>query len=395
MKELLARLTPWKVIAALILVAGAYSIYVRFTRGLGAATNLSDQFPWGLWIGLDILCGVGLAGGGFTLAAIVYVFNIKRFYPILRPAILTAFLGYLLVIVALLCDLGRPLQIWHAIIMWNPRSVMFEVAWCVMLYTTVLALEFAPVVLERFQMARTLKVLKSITIPLVILGVLLSTLHQSSLGSLYLIVPNKLYLLWYSPLLPIFFFISAVAAGCGMVIFESFLSSRAFKRGLEIHLLSEVSRIAVVVLMVYLALRTVDGYQRHIAGLLFLPKVETYLYWLEIVVGILLPLALFAFPRVRRNPNGLFLGAVSIVIGFVLGRMNVSVTGMEGSSGTHYMPSLMEASITLSIITLGFIAFTLAAKHLPVFDHAEPAEAKAAPVSWAEELELASQPVSR
>jgi len=394
MPRLSAKLTHWKAVAAVILAAGAYSTFVRFTQGLGASTNLSDQFPWGLWIGLDILCGVGLAGGAFTLAAIVYVFNIKRFYPILRPAILTAFLGYLLVIVALLFDLGRPLQIWHAIIMWNPRSVMFEVAWCVMLYTTVLALEFSPIVLERFQMTRTLKVIKSITIPLVILGVLLSTLHQSSLGSLYLIVPEKLYPLWYSPFLPVFFFISAIAAGCGMVILESFLSSRAFKRGLETYLLAEMSRIAVVVLMVYLVLRILDGCQRHIAGLLFVPKVETYLYWVEIVVGVLLPLVLFSFPRLRRNPDGLFLGAVSIVVGFVLGRLNVSVTGMEGSSGAAYIPSLMEASITLSIITAGFIAFTLAAKHLPVFDHEEP-ERESAPESWAGELELISQPVRR
>lgn len=396
MKRLLAGLTPWKVIAAVILAAGACSTYVRFTRGLGAATNLSDSFPWGLWIGMDVLCGVGLAGGGFTLAAIVYVFNIKRFYPILRPAILTAFLGYLLVIVALLFDLGRPLQIWHALIMWNPRSVMFEVAWCVMLYTTVLALEFSPVVLERFKMEKALRVIKSITIPLVILGVLLSTLHQSSLGSLYLIVPQKLYPLWYSPFLPVFFFVSAIAAGCGMVILESFLSSRAFRRGLEVHLLSEMSRIAVVVLSVYLVIRILDGYQRHIAGLLLLPRAETYLYWLEIIVGVLLPIALFAFPRVRRSQNGLFLGAVSIIVGFVLGRMNVSVTGMEGSSGTRYLPSLMEASTTLSIITLGFIAFSLAAKYLPVFDHEEAAvAAESARASWADELELASQPASR
>jgi Ni/Fe-hydrogenase subunit HybB-like protein len=394
MTRLSVKLTHWKAVAAIILAAGAYSIYVRFTQGLGAATNLSDQFPWGLWIGLDILCGVGLAGGGFTLAAIVYVFNMKRFYPILRPAILTAFLGYVLVIVALLFDLGRPWQIWHAIIMWNPHSVMFEVAWCVMLYTTVLALEFSPVVLERFHMTRTLKLIKSFTIPLVIVGVLLSTLHQSSLGSLYLIVPEKLYPLWYSPFLPVFFFISAVAAGCGMVILESFLSSRAFKRGLELRLLSELSRVAVVVLAVYLVLRILDGYQRHIAGLLFVPRVETYLYWLEIVVGVLLPLILFSFPRVRRNPDGLYLGAVSMVIGFVLGRLNVSVTGMEASSGTAYVPSLMEASITLSIITAGFIAFAFAAKHLPVFDHEEP-EAEAAPESWEAELELVSQPVRR
>ena len=196
MKNLMRHLTPWKIIATIIIAAGLYSTYIRFTRGLGASTNLSDEFPWGIWIGFDILCGVGLAAGGFTLAAIVHIFHIRRFEPILRPTILTAFLGYLLVIFALMFDLGRPLQIWHAIIMWNPRSVMFEVAWCVMLYTTVLALEFLPVLLEKFGFLRARRIMRKLTLPLIILGVLLSTLHQSSLGSLYLVVPEKLYGLW-------------------------------------------------------------------------------------------------------------------------------------------------------------------------------------------------------
>ncbi len=258
MRKYLTKLTFWKTTAALILLAGVYSAGVRLFGGLGASTNLSDEFPWGLWIGFDILCGVGLAAGGFTLAAIVYIFNVKRFEPIIRPTILTAFLGYVLVIVGLMFDLGRPNQIWHAIIMWNPHSVMFEVAWCVMLYTTVLSLEFLPVVLEKFRLTNAIKLLKKISIPLIILGVLLSTLHQSSLGSLYLIVPEKLYGLWYTPYLPVFFYVSAIAAGCGMIIFESFLSSRAFHRGLEMGLLSEIGRVAVVMLAVYLTMKVVD-----------------------------------------------------------------------------------------------------------------------------------------
>ena len=162
---------------------------LRFTRGLGAVTNLSDRFPWGLWIGFDVLCGVGLAAGAFTLTAIVHIFNLHRFEPIVRPTVLTGFLGYLLVIVGLMFDLGQPWRIWHALVFWNPHSVMFEVAWCVMLYTTVLALEFSPVVFERLRLERPRRMLHAIATPLVIVGVILSTLHQSSLGSLYLIVP--------------------------------------------------------------------------------------------------------------------------------------------------------------------------------------------------------------
>ncbi len=394
MRQFLSKLTFWKVVAAALLAAGAFSVFYRFTKGLGPSTHLSDQFPWGLWIGFDVVCGVGLAAGGFTLAAMVYIFNIKRFEPVLRPTILTAFLGYILVIVGLLCDLGRPLQIWHAIIMWNPRSVMFEVAWCVMLYTTVLALEFAPVVLERFKMTRTIALLKRVSIVIIILGVLLSTLHQSSLGSLYLIVPSKLYPLWYSPILPLFFWVSAITVGCAMVIFESFLSARAFKRGIEMKLLSELGRVAVVMLGVYLMMKLMDAYNRHVLSLLFVPRMETYLYWLEIAAGAIVPMIMLSFVRVRRNPRGLFVGALLIILGFILNRMNITITGMEGYAGRHYFPSWMEFSITAAIVTGGFVAFSLAAKYLPIFEHEEHKPVKAKPLAeeWVEDLTLVSQP---
>ncbi|HLB00918.1 MAG TPA: NrfD/PsrC family molybdoenzyme membrane anchor subunit, partial [Bacteroidota bacterium] len=299
------------------------------------------------------------------------IFHIKRFEPILRPTILTAFMGYLLVIFGLMFDLGRPLQIWHALIMWNPRSVMFEVAWCVMLYTTVLALEFSPVLLEKFGLVRAQKVMRKFTLPLIIIGVLLSTLHQSSLGSLYLIVPEKLYGLWYSAYLPVFFFFSAIAVGCAMIIFESFMSARTFKKGLETHLLSDIARVSVVMLAVYLTMKIADLSARGMFPLLIEPRTETYLYWLEMTVGVIAPLVLFSSHRVRDSRQGLFGGAVLIILGFMLNRMNISITGMEGWAGVTYFPSWMEISITLMIVTTGFIVFSLAAKHLPLFSHGE------------------------
>jgi Ni/Fe-hydrogenase subunit HybB-like protein len=380
MKNYLRSLTFWKVTATLIILAGLYSTVVRFTQGLGATTNLSDEFPWGIWIGFDILCGVGLAAGGFTLAAIVHIFNIKRFEPILRPTILTAFMGYLLVIFALMFDLGRPLQIWHALIMWNPKSVMFEVAWCVMLYTTVLSLEFSPVLLEKFGLVKAQKVMRKLTLPLIIVGVLLSTLHQSSLGSLYLIVPEKLYGLWYSPYLPVFFYVSAIAVGCAMIIFESFMSSRAFKKGLEMDLLDDIARTSVVMLAVLLTMKIADLSTRQAFPLLFLPRTETYLYWLEVVVGIIAPLLLLSRAKVRHNRNGLFAGAVMILLGFLLNRINISVTGMEAWAGVSYFPSWMELSVTAMIVTIGFIVFAWASKNLPLFNHTghggEPSRAR-------------------
>lgn len=387
MKKFLAHITFWRAVLVILLALGLYATFVRFTQGLGAATNLTDQFPWGLWIGFDILCGVGLAAGGFTLCAIVYIFNIKTFKPIIRPAVLTAFLGYLLVIFALLFDLGRPDRIWHAIVMWNPSSVMFEVAWCVMLYTTVLALEFSPVLFEKLGWEKPLRIVRTITIPLVIIGVLLSTLHQSSLGSLYLIVPEKLHPLWYSSLLPVFFFVSAIGVGCAMVIFESFMSSRAFKREIEMPILSQLGRVMVVILMIYTVMKVQDLADRNAWSFVFTPTLESALYWAEMGLGVLLPMILLMLPKVRLHQTGLFVTALLVVLGFILNRMNVSITGMEGWAQAGYFPSWMEIAVTTMIVALGIAGFAVAARYLPVFPEAEQ-EVKVAEESphvlWAE-----------
>lgn len=357
----------WKFVFVLLMVAGLYSTIVRFTQGLGRSTNLSDQFPWGIWIGFDVLCGVMLAAGGFTLTAAVHILNIKRLRPIIRPTILTAFLGYVLVCVALLFDLGKPYNIWHPLIMRNPHSVMFEVAYCVMLYTTVLSLEFAPIVLERFKLEKPLKVIKAVLIPLVILGVILSTLHQSSLGTLYLIMPEKLHPFWYTPLLPVFFYISAIAVGLAMTIFESSMSAKHFGRQLELPILQELGRVLVVVLCLYGILRFEDLLHRGMLRKTLLPGYEMGLFWLEISLSIVLPLLLLSAKRIRTTAQGLYLASVLVVLGFITNRLNVSITGLESSAGMHYVPKWTEVAVTGAIIAAGFALFGLAAKYLPIF----------------------------
>jgi len=369
------RLTFWQMVFFVVMAGGLYASYVRVMHGLGGATHLSDQFPWGLWIGFDVLCGVGLAAGGFTLAATVHIFNIERYKPILRPAILTAFLGYLLVILALMFDLGRPYRIWHPLVMWNPHSVMFEVGWCVTLYTTVLALEFAPVVLERFHLVRALKAMRIVLIPLVILGVILSTLHQSSLGSLYLIVPEKLYPLWYTSLMPVFFFISALCAGLAMTIFESWQSSRAFGKHLELPLISGMGRLLAVLLSVYMTARFLDLLHRGVLPLLARRRPETYLFILEIAL-FLVPMFLLFRRKVYSNASALYGCAVMVLLGFVANRLNVSVTGVEAGSGIAYFPKWTEIAVTLFIVALGFAIFRFAVKYLPIFEGGVPAFSK-------------------
>lgn len=367
MKLRLPELTFWRVILVIIFSAGLYAAALRFTRGLGASTHLSDIFPWGLWIGFDVLCGVMLAAGGFTLTATVYIFHLEKFRPIIRPTILTAFLGYVLVVVALLFDLGRPYNIWHPLVMWNPHSAMFEVAWCVMLYTTVLALEFAPIVFERLRLGGPTRVLHAISIPLVILGVILSTLHQSSLGTLYLIVPGKLCPLWYSPLLPVLFFISAVCVGLAMTIFESHMSSKAFGKRLELPLLVTLGRALAVGLILYAVILFEDLYDRGAMPYLRHFGYETSLFLVEVVLGLLLPIGLLLNRKIRESPDGLYVAAVLVILGFVANRLNVSITGLEGFAGVHYIPKWTEIAITGSIVAAGFVLFGAAAKYLPIF----------------------------
>jgi Ni/Fe-hydrogenase subunit HybB-like protein len=379
----LPKITFWRVVFALILLSGAYATYIRVFHGLGASTNLSDEFPWGIWIGFDILCGVMLAAGGFTLMATVHIFNVDKYKPIARPALLTAFLGYLLVIGALMFDLGQPWNVFRVMVTWQPRSVMFEVGWCVMLYTTVLFLEFLPVVFERLRYEKPMRILRMISVPLFILGVILSTLHQSSLGSLYLIVPGKLHPLWYTPMLPVLFFISAITIGLAMTIFESTMSARHFPgHALKPDLVVGLGRIMTVMLVIYGVIRMQNLFTRGALTYAVQPTYEAMMFWAEVALGFAIPIALLLFSSIREKPVGLYMVSILVISGFLLNRLNVAVTGMEGSAGVRYIPKWSEVSITLSIVAVGIFLFTLAVKYLPIFTHGhatpDPATPKAA-----------------
>lgn len=369
MNMTLPKLTFWRALLVIVLLFGAYATYMRIFGGLGGSTNLSDDFPWGLWIGFDVLCGVMLAAGGFTLMAGVHILNFKKYEPIVRPAVLTAFLGYVLVIGALMFDLGKPYNIWHPIIMWQPRSVMFEVGWCVMLYTMVLALEFAPIVFERLRFEKPLRILRMISVPLFILGVILSTLHQSSLGSLYLIVPGKLYPLWYTPMLPFLFFLSAIAIGIAMTIFESTMSARHFDHALEAPLIRGLGRGLLVTLLIYAVVRFEDLFSSGRLSYSLVRNYEASMFWGEVSLSLLAPIALLLVPKIRNNVLSLYVVSILVIAGFVVNRLNIAITGMERYSGVHYVPRWSEVAVTLSIVGVGITIFTLCVKYLPIFEH--------------------------
>jgi Ni/Fe-hydrogenase subunit HybB-like protein len=303
----------------------------------------------------------------------VYILRLEKYRPLARPAVLTAFIGYLLVVGGLMFDLGHPWRIWHPMVMWNPHSVMFEIAWCVTTYTTVLAAEVSAMIFEKLRMRRSTKVVHALTFPLTLAAVLLSMLHQSSLGSLFLIVPGRLHELWYTPILPLLFFISAMGVGLAMTIMESTLSARAFGRTAEQELLAPVGRLASIVMGFYLVLRWADMF--HSGAFVHLWPVgrATGFFLLEMAL-VAVPVVLFATERVARNARWLYHTAQVAVLGFIVGRLNVAVTGFEVVSGKSYVPAWTEVAVTGMLVTIGVLGFYLAGRYLPVFEPDELAD---------------------
>ncbi len=350
----------------------------RYAFGIGAVSDLSYSYPWGFWISFDLFTGVVISSGGFLMAGTVYILGIKEFQPLLRPSVLTAFIGYVMVSIALLVDLGQPLRIWYMMIHWNGTSVLLEIGICVMTYLTVLAIEFAPVVLEGFKLQKWAHLIHRFIMPFVILGVVLSTLHQSSLGSLLLIQPAKLHPLWWTPILPIMFFTSAISVGLGMIIFESSLSSRYFQRGLETHLLEKLAKAIPVVLGIYAILKFGELAYAGELSYLFTSGIMSILFWAEIIIGVITPIIWFSIKKNRTSPNGLLTGAIILLLGMILNRFDVSWFAVKHPdplfylptfmSNVKYIPTLPEISISLGIFSAGILAFGLAAKYLPVFD---------------------------
>ncbi len=352
-------------IGVAVLVAGAVAAGYRLLFGLGAATNLSDGYPWGLWISFDVLTGVALAAGGFTISAAVYVFDLKAFQPLLRPAKLSAFVGYLMVVLGLFFDLGQPWRIWHPMVMWNPRSVLFEVSWCVMLYTTVLAADVLMMVFEVLRKERAVAILKSAYVFLVVAGLILSTLHQSSLGALYLVLPQKMSDLWATKAVGPLFYASAVVAGLPVVALETLISARAHRLPVDTKLLGSLGKGLSTALLVYFAMKVTDLYARGTS--IWRLDGPHLLFFLELFGTVALPAALLSFRGVRESRTGLTWGAGLAAFGVALNRFNVSLTGYAGYRGFSYFPSLAELAVTAALVVLAVMAFDLGARYLPVY----------------------------
>ncbi|MGD8412693.1 MAG: polysulfide reductase NrfD [Candidatus Latescibacterota bacterium] len=367
--------TVGNVITGIIFLLGIWLTYLRFTGGLGAVSNLDNNNPWGIWIGFDLLCGVALAAGGYTTAAAVEVFGMKKYHAALRPAILTGFLGYSMVVLALVYDVGRPWRLpFPFFVSQGVTSVMFEVGACVLLYLTVLFLEFSPIALEWLGANKLRKAVVRLTLLLTILGVVLSTLHQSSLGALFLIAPAKLHPLWYSPYLPVFFFVSSIAAGLSMVIFEGTLARKNFADKMdEEHrnsadgIVLGFGKAASMVLAAYFCIKVFGIALDNNWALLG----TGYGVWflVEILGFVLLPCLLFAIGVREQNLKLIRWTALLTVLGIVVNRLNVVWLCFNWRLpwDQRYYPHWMEIGISVFVITVGLTIYRFIVTRMPVF----------------------------
>jgi len=371
MTSKLPKLTFWRVVSTIIIVAGIYAAYIRYFLGWQASTNLTDAQPWGLWVGFGTLCGVGLSAGGFGLAAAVYLLGMERYRPILRGSILLSFLGYSTVCVGMLYELGLPWRIWHPMIYWNKHSVLFDVSICVMCYLTVLALEFSPSLVEALPW-KGLRDLylhwhHKILIALVLAGVLLSSMHQSYLGGLFLIAKGHVYPLWYSPYLTTMFYLSAIPAGIGLLIIAVYLSVRSLNVRFDYAILEELSQVMAMLIGVYGIFRTLDLFKTGAVHYLFVHRKETAYFWVEIALFVFVPLILLSMKKVRHTPQLLYWTCAVVVMGFIANRLNVSITAMDAMTGANYSPKWPELVITGAVVCAAVIAFRLAVIYLDIF----------------------------
>lgn len=365
----------FNLVSGTIIIIGLIITVIRFYKGIGSVTNLDDNNPWGIWIGFDLLCGVALAAGGYTTSAACYIFGLKKYHAAVRPALLTAFLGYALVVVALLYDLGRPWRLPYPIFYQHgTTSLLFEVGLCVCIYLTVLFIEFTPAFFEWVGMKKIRNIVVKGTLGLTILGVVLSTLHQSSLGALYTIAPSKLHPLWYSPYMPLYFFVSSIVAGLSMVIFESSISHKKLHRMMDEDYLNNHDSVVFgfgkacsLILFGYFFIKVMGvayGNNWH-----YLATGYGVLFLVEMLGFVALPCFLYAVGARDKNVKLIQRTALLTVIGIVFNRFNVSMIAFNYQlpSSERYFPTMMEIGISVFIVTVGVVLFRFITTRMPIF----------------------------
>ncbi|MBZ0125884.1 MAG: Ni/Fe-hydrogenase cytochrome b subunit [Rhodocyclaceae bacterium] len=367
-------LTPFTLLLGVLAgIAGVILLY-RLFYGLGAVTNLNDGYPWGIWIAYDVVVGSAFACGGYAMALLVYIFNKGQYHPLVRPALLASLFGYTLAGASVIFDLGRWWNFWH--IFWpgyaQVNSVMFEVAVCISAYIVVMWIEFSPAFLEKWGMKDVKRKLNKVLFFFIALGVLLPSMHQSSLGSLLVIFGEQIHPLWQSGwLLPVIYLMTAILLGFAVVIFEATLSSTGFKRQLETPVLTPLSKVMFGLLAAYVVVRVADLLLRGALGTAFAATWQAFWFWVEMACFVV-PLVLLATEQARRSAAKLFVGAVLLMLGGFLLRINGFLVGYMTGEGWHYFPSLAELMVTVGLIAFEILAYIVIVRNYPVLPAAQP-----------------------
>ena len=366
-------LTPFNIISLPIMLLGFILIVIRFWKGLGAVTNLTQEVPWGLWIGFDVVTGVAFAGGAYVLTFMVYILNMKSYHSIVRITVLNGFLAYVFYAGALLLDLGRPWNVINPIIGNNfgTSSVLFLVAWHFLLYMVAQLIEFSPAIAEWLGAKRARKILSGMTIAAVIFGITLSTLHQSGLGALYLMAKDKIHPLWYSEFIPVMFFVSSIFAGLSMVIFEGSISHKVFAEKIskkdhhaQNGILRGLSKICAGAMFAYFFLQLLVFIHGQHWDLLSTPM--GYWYLLEMFGFVLFPMVLFFIAYRKNNVMLIRIAAIVTMLGIIMNRLNVTVIGFRWDAAIRYIPTWMELAVTLAVIFTEIWIFRWVVNRLPV-----------------------------
>lgn len=367
-------LTPTFLICSVFPLIALYFLARRFIYGLGAVTNLNDGYPWGLWITYDVLVGTALACGGYSMALLVYVFNRGEYHPLVRPALLASVLGYTIGGISIFVDVGRYWHAYNLILPWYSQlnSVMFEVALCITTYIMVLWVEFAPISLERWSNPQATRLINRLVIVFVALGVLLPTMHQSSLGLLVYIAGQKISPLWQTGLLPLLFLLSAITMGYAIVIFESLLSSLAFRRPMETRLLTRISAIISNLIGLYLVLRFGDLVWREQLGMAFQGDLKGNMFLIENLL-LVVPMVALSKPVHLTQPRWLFISAALMLLSGAMYRFNTYLVGYDPGPQWHYFPSAPETMIVIGFIALEIMGYLYVVKRYPVLSETEHA----------------------
>jgi Ni/Fe-hydrogenase subunit HybB-like protein len=365
--------TPFNIISLPVMLLGLVLIVIRFWKGIGAITNLTQDVPWGLWIGFDVVTGVAFAGGAYVLTFMVYILNMKKYHSIVRVTVLNGFLAYVFYAGALLLDLGRPWNVVNPIIGngFGYSSVLFLVAWHFLLYMIAQLIEFSPAIAEWLGARRIHKILSGMTVAAVIFGITLSTLHQSGLGALYLMAKDKIHPLWYNEFIPIMFFVSSVFAGLSLVIFEGSISHKVFsdqisEKNHHAHngIVIGLSKICAVAMFAYFFLQVLIFV--HGQNWAYLNTRMGYWYLTEMIGFVFVPMLMFFYSYRKHNALLVKVAALVTMVGIIINRLNVTVIGFKWDAVSHYYPSWMEIVVTLAVIFTEIWIFRWIINRMPV-----------------------------